>query len=256
MHGFGVVVLCVYQHDFGVSVFAHASAQCAVCQWPQHVAMQMLARCRVSPVAMQALLGPIAHLVGMPGPGKGRYRGVSKPGDGSLGWVAQRRGVCYAARFDGEEEAATWLAKRLGVSKSALRWADPSRQAEPSRSFRGVVFHSGCWEARLPGGNVLGYCGSQQQALDLLLSRTRKKEKQFKKKDFSTRTLRARFRGKHRFFGSYEAGDVKTMYEHESKYAALIYAQECMHVCILYICTYMRRRCHVYAGVSAPSLVP
>ena len=156
--------------------------------------------------------------------GASRYRGVTRPGDGSLGWVAQKRGICYAARFTSEAKAAKWLAERLGVSVSSLRQTTlPS--SEVRESYRGVVYHSGCWEARLRGGVVLGYFGSQDEAVRKLMRETGMTRKQLRKKDFSTKTLRTRFKCKHRLFGSYEPGDVRTMCEHESK-SASIYRQD------------------------------
>ena len=159
--------------------------------------------------------------------GVSRYRGVTRPGDGSLGWVAQKRGVCYKARFTSDAKAAKWLAGRLGVSVSGLRHTTPRGSgSEVQESFRGVVHHSGCWEARLPGGVVLGYFHSQDEARIAVMRATGKTKKQLKHKDFSTRTLRARFKFKHRTFGSYLPGDVRAMCEHESDVADVCVARE------------------------------
>ena len=170
------------------------------------------------------------HLHSVPAmEGPGRYQGVSKPGDGALGWVAQRKGCCYAARFRSEQQAAQWLARRLGVSVSSLRRktrpvaADRDREAQVS--YRGVVYHSGCWEARV-AGVVLGYYGTQREAIKKVMKETRQTEKQLlRKKGFSRSTLQARFRCKHRIFGSYEPSDIRSMYEHESEHAR-IYRQD------------------------------
>ena len=154
-----------------------------------------------------------------------RYRGVSRPGDGSLGWVAQKKGYCYAARFESAEHAARWLARRLGVPVSALLREKVERDREAAVSYRGVVYHSGCWEARV-AGTVKGYYGTQQAALKKVLRETGRTKKQLiRKQGFSVSTLRTRFQCKHRIFGSYEPGDVKSMYEHESKYAR-VYRQD------------------------------
>lgn len=160
-----------------------------------------------------------------------RYRGVSRPGDGALGWVAQRKGYCYAARFESEEHAARWLARRLGVPVSSLLRENFERDREAAVSYRGVVYHSGCWEARV-ASTVRGYYGTQQEALRKVMRETGKTKKQLiRKQGFSMPTLRTRFRCKHRIFGSYEPGDVKCMYEHETKYAR-VYRQDtsCMNL--------------------------
>ena len=151
-----------------------------------------------------------------------RYRGVSRPGNGALGWVAQRKGCCYAARFTSEVRAAQWLARRLGVSVSSLRRMKlPGAEREGKLSYRRVVFHSGCWEARAAGGAVLGYFGTQKEALARVMKETRQTEKQLRRKDFSMATLRARFKGRHRIFRQYVPGDVQAMYDHESKSACM-----------------------------------
>ena len=113
--------------------------------------------------------------------GVSRYRGVTRPGDGSLGWVAQKRGICYAARFTSEAKAAKWLAERLGVSVSSLRQTTLPG-SEVRESYRGVVYHSGCWEARLRGGVVLGYFGSQDEAVRKLMRETGRTRKQLRKR--------------------------------------------------------------------------
>lgn len=152
--------------------------------------------------------------------GDSRFRGVTRPGDGSLGWVAQKRGVCYAARFTSEASAAKWLAGQLGVSVSSLRWPGSDKHIV-QESFRGVVYHSGCWEARLAGGVVAGYFSSQEEALRQVMRKTGMKKKQLRNKEFSKKMLRARFKCMHRIFGSYEPGDVRTLYAHESKSARI-----------------------------------
>ena len=150
-----------------------------------------------------------------------RYRGVSRPGDGALGWVAQRKGYCYAARFASEQHAAQWLVRRLGVPVSSLLRVQVARGKEAGDPYRGVVYHSGCWEARVAGA-VRGYYGSPQKALKEVMRVTGKTKKQLiRKQGFSRPTLETRFRCKRRIFGSYEPGDVKSMYEHETKYARM-----------------------------------
>jgi hypothetical protein len=148
------------------------------------------------------------------------FGGLTRPGDGSLGWVAQKRGVCYAARFTSEASAAKWLAGQLGVSVSSLRWPGSDKHIV-QESFRGVVYHSGCWEARLAGGVVAGYFSSQEEALRQVMRKTGMKKKQLRNKEFSKKMLRARFKCMHRIFGSYEPGDVRTLYAHESKSARI-----------------------------------
>ena len=150
-----------------------------------------------------------------------RYKGVTRPGDGSLGWVAQKRGVCYAARFPSEMSAVKWLAERLGVSVSSLRGRGRgSDEHEVKESFRGVVFHSDCWEARV-GRRVVGYFGSQAEALRQVMRETGQTKKQLRNNAFSTQGLRSRFKRKYQIFGSYEPGDVRAMYEHESSSARI-----------------------------------
>ena len=166
----------------------------------------------------------------VPSTGRNRYRGVSRPGDGALGWVAQRKGHCYAARFESEKAAARWLARRLGVSVSSLRWEWRGRDSGGSNSchissHHGVVYHRGCWEARGPGSVVLGYFGTEQAAVARVMKDRKVKKKSLVKRDFSRRVLRSHFKVKHRIFGDYIPGDVQCMYEQESKNAH-IYKQD------------------------------
>ena len=53
------------------------------------------------------------------------------------------------------------------------------------------------------------------------------KNKKLVKRDFSKRVLRAHFMIKHRIFGDYIPGDVKCMYEHESKNARMYQQDGC-----------------------------
>ena len=161
LHCFAYRSCCAH----AIALFVWRSCQCCV----RASLMPMSSLCVSAPAAMGKQ-------------GTSRYRGVTRPGDGSLGWLAQKRGICYAARFTTEAKAATWLARRLGVSVSSLRQAAPPNvESEVKESFHGVVYHSGCWEARLRGGVVLGYFGSQDQALRKVMQRTGKSRKQLKR---------------------------------------------------------------------------
>ena len=158
----------------------------------------------------------------------GRYRGVSRPGHGALGWVAQRRGRFYKARFKTEVSAAQWLARSLGVSVSALRRKRRREdgQGQCMSRYRGVVHHSGCWEARGSCGRVLGYFGSEKVALAKVMEVRQKTEKELRKDDFSKRALRSHFKSKHHIFHKYVPGDVQSMYEHEERCARTIFKED------------------------------
>ena len=95
-----------------------------------------------------------------------RYKHVTHPPGGSCGWVAQKYGVCYRARFASQLQAVRWIAGRMGVSVESLR--RPGAGVRECVNLKvakhaGVTHSRGRWIARARG-KVLGRYANELDA--------------------------------------------------------------------------------------------
>lgn len=167
---------------------------------------------------------------------KSVYAGVSKPGYRERGWVAQnKKAGLWKGGFDSEEEAASWLARALGLSRRSLLRSDEgpaARQRFVVSRFRGVVRRSrpqgDLWEARGAHGKYVGTYTSERAAakavarvLGVPVSKLQRKE------PFTRRAACAVFRASYKTFRRYMPGDLQHLYQQESKCQAVFQKETC-----------------------------
>ena len=149
-----------------------------------------------------------------------RYRGVTRPTiKGKIrGWVAQSKvaGV-WRSGFTSQEQAAEWLASKLGVKKASLRKARHVVVPETYGMSRyiGVVPHRHTrdgtrrWAARVPG-HWLGTFGCQTEAARAVARQLGVRLRTLLRKNmFSAKHARKVFKAAYRVFHAYIPGDLK-----------------------------------------------
>ena len=171
-----------------------------------------------------------------------RYKHVGFHG-ASLGWVAQKRGVGYRARFPSDMAAARWLAARMGVALANLRIGSRApgrvqRELRMSR-YRGVVLSRGRWIARARG-NVVGRFPSEilaaQRVARCLGVPVHTLMKKSRGGDCVARRI---FTAAFQVFSGYVPGDLVSMYQHEAD-SAKMFAEEPLVHAVLW-CTRSRQ---------------
>ena len=170
-----------------------------------------------------------------------RYVGVTHP-KSRTGWVAQHASPrLFKSGFATEEQAAKWLAKTLRVRQSSLlrvRRSRVRRQLVLS-NFRGVVRRcrpqkkSVLWEARRPGGVLLGTYSSELHAAKALARVLGVPVSSLRRKAVLTRRIaRQLFIAAYRVFKKYIPGDVEKTCEHERKYRTALKQDSLVYGCM------------------------
>ena len=173
-----------------------------------------------------------------------RYRGVTRPSGGkSRGWLAQSKPAgLWKSGFTSQEEAAKWLAGKLGVQVVALqRGVAKKVRAQPVEcavsSYRWVVPHRHTrdgkqrWVARVRG-RWLGTFGSQAEAV-VAVARCLGVSKQSlkRKKQISARRAREVFRAGYQVFQRYVPGDLRVLRSQEVD-CRKDFKQDFSHLCL------------------------
>ena len=168
-----------------------------------------------------------------------RYKYVSRPCiRGQLrGWVAQKRGVGYRARFASELKAAQWLAKEMGISVACLRIRSQGVRGTGTSFavslYRGVVAARGRWEARVDG-QTRGRFGSQVLAAHCVAKHTGVTVKSLKRL-VPGHLARRIFIAAYKVFGKYRPGDYESMLQQEND-AARMFQQVCLALNVSLFC--------------------
>ena len=190
--------------------------------------------------------------------------GVSLPGYRPRGWVAQsRQPRFWKGGFETEKEAASWLAGRLGVTRrSLLRAKAPPKvvgKAIVLSKFSGVVARhrpSGIlWEARAPGGQVLGTYSSEQDAAKAVAGvRGVPVKRLLRPVPFTRRAATRVFKASYAAFSGYVPGDLQHLVQQEitgrSAFEKDTHAGKLVHVVCLVMCLLVSACLFVHA-VSA-----
>ena len=161
-----------------------------------------------------------------------RYKHVSRPCiRGQLGgWVAQKRGVGYRARFASELKAAQWLAKEMGVSVASLRIRGQGVREKDMMLmvslYHGVVAARGRWEARVHG-QTLGRFDSEVLAARCVAKHRGVTVKSLKKGSVPPHVARRIFKVAYKVFHKYRPGDYESMVQQEMD-AARMFQQVCL----------------------------
>lgn len=142
------------------------------------------------------------------------YVGVSKPNCRAIGWVAQnkRRGL-WKSKFKNAEQAATWLAKQLGVRLSSLaRTACKKTPALAESRVHGVVAKKRprrrvLWETRVEGQPRRSFA-SPEAALRVVARARRVNARSLAKKRPTRLHSRRQFQKAYRVFKKYVPGDL------------------------------------------------
>ena len=160
-----------------------------------------------------------------------QYRYVSNPSirGVSCGWLAQKRGFAYRARFASQLKAARWIAGRLGVSVRSLRIdRDGVRACADLKvsTHAGVTHSRGRWIARAKG-KVVGRCATEQAAANSVAKALRVGVGALKKRRRGIPKYLARrlFVTAYRIFHEYVPGDYDSMIAHETR-AARMFRQD------------------------------
>ena len=157
----------------------------------------------------------------MPGDSVVQYRYVSHPRirGVSCGWVAQKRGVGYRARFDSQLKAAKWIADLLEVSVASLRIKPVGVKAPATLKFSkhaGVTYDRGRWIARMDGGaKLLGRFGTEFEAALAVAAATGSGVRVLKKSGIPKYLAKRLFVAAYRVFRKYVPGDYNSMVAHE-----------------------------------------
>ena len=136
------------------------------------------------------------------------------------GWVAQKRGVGYQARFATAQAAAEWIAGKMGVTVDSLRHVARSKasvKVDPSLPFsmyRGVVQVRGRWVAR-SGVRELGRFGTELEAAQCVARVKNVKVKSLRRR-LRPGLAKRLFRAAYKVFSKYCPGDLVNMLTHES----------------------------------------
>ena len=163
-------------------------------------------------------------VVPMSGDSVVQYRYVSHPRirGVSCGWVAQKRSVCYRARFDTQLQAAKWIANLLGVSVASLRIKPVVgvKKKAPAATLKfskhaGVTYDRGRWIARGAGTELLGRYGTEFEAACAVAAATGVGVKALKKKGLPKYLAKNLFKAAYRVFRKYVPGDYDNMVAHE-----------------------------------------
>ena len=168
-----------------------------------------------------------------------RYKYVSRPCiRGQLrGWVAQKRGVGYRARFASDLKAAQWLAKEMGVSVASLRIRSQGVRGTGTSFavslYRGVVAARGRWEARVDG-QTRGRFDSQVLAARCVAKHKGVTVKSLKRL-VPPHLARRIFIAAYKVFGKYRPGDYESMLQQEND-AARMFQQVCLALNVSLFC--------------------
>ena len=159
-------------------------------------------------------------VVPMPGDSVVQYRYVSHPRirGVSCGWVAQKRGVGYRARFDTQLQAAKWIADLLEVSVASLRIKPVGVKAPTTLKFskhRGVIYDRGRWIARGDEAKLLGRFGTELEAALAVAAATGRGVRALKKSGIPNYLAKRLFIAAYRVFRKYVPGDYNSMVAHE-----------------------------------------
>ena len=153
------------------------------------------------------------------------YKHVSRPciRGQSRGWVAQKRGVGYRARFATELKAAQWLAKEMKVAVACLHIR--RQGVREMDRYHGVVAARGRWEARAEG-QTLGRFDSASLAARCVAKHKGVDVKSLKRQ-VPSHVARRIFVAAYKVFGKYRPGDYDSMIEQENG-AAWMFQQDCL----------------------------
>ena len=151
-----------------------------------------------------------------------QYKYVSNPSirGVSRGWLAQKRGVAYRARFTSQMKAARWIAGRLGVSVTSLRIDSGGVRACADlkvSKHAGVTHSRGRWIARAKG-KVLGHYATEQAAANAVAKALRVGVGALKRRRGIPKYLAKRlFLVAYRIFRKYVPGDYDSMIAQETR---------------------------------------
>ena len=163
-----------------------------------------------------------------------RYKHVSCPciRGVSAGWVAQKRGVGYRARFPTQRHAAKWMAARLGVPVDSLRLGRAGVKAKakselPRERYLGVTAVRGRWVARWRG-RVLGRFGDQLGAAESVAAAAGVEVRGLRRKGLPDHVARRVFGSAYQVFRDYVPGDYQSMIAHETASAQMYKQDSCV----------------------------
>ena len=144
-----------------------------------------------------------------------QYKHVSHPciRGVSCGWVAQKRGVGYRARFASQLKAVRWIAGRMGVSVASLRirGAGVRECVDLKVSKHAGVTHSrGRWIARARG-KVLGRYANELEAAHAVAKALRVGVRALKRSGVPNYLAKRLFRVAYTVFHRYVPGDYDSM---------------------------------------------
>ncbi len=165
------------------------------------------------------------------------YVGVSKPKCRAIGWVAQnkRRGL-WKSGFKSAKQAATWLAKQLGVRLSSLvRTACTKTPALAESRVHGVVAKKRpggrvLWETRVEGQPRRSFA-SHADAVRVVARARRVNARSLAKKGPTRLHSRRQFQKAYRVFKKYVPGDLMHTRQQEVK-CERQFKQELCHTCV------------------------
>lgn len=154
-----------------------------------------------------------------------QYRHVSHPSIRgiSCGWVEQKRGISYRARFASQLKAARWIAGRMGVSVASLRIRRAGVQACVDlkvAKYSGVTHSRGRWIARARG-KVLGRYATEQEAAYGVAKSLGVGVGALKRSGIPNYLAKRLFLVAYPIFREYVPGDYESMVAHETKSARM-----------------------------------